>query len=80
MEGEIFNGKTPVYRIDGKWNEGATLINVKTGDKEQAWVKNPYPDKWEYMYGMTNLMLQCNYFPKRLKNRIAPTDTRWRPD
>ena len=44
------------------------------------WVKLPYPEQWEYMYGMTKFTLQMNYFPKRLRNEIPPTDTRWRPD
>jgi hypothetical protein len=32
------------------------------------------------MYGMSHFMLQLNYFPKQLRQLIAPTDTRWRPD
>jgi oxysterol-binding protein 1 len=43
-------------------------------------VKSPYPEKWEYMYGFTHLLIQLNYLPNFLKRVIAPTDTRWRPD
>ena len=32
------------------------------------------------MYGMSHYHLQLNYFPKRLQNVVAPTDTRRRPD
>jgi hypothetical protein len=32
------------------------------------------------MYGMSNFTLQLNYFPSWLKDKIAPTDTRRRPD
>jgi len=32
------------------------------------------------MYGMSRFSLQMNYFPKRLENVVAPTDTRRRPD
>lgn len=32
------------------------------------------------MYGMSHFHLQLNYFPKRLHNKIAPTDSRRRPD
>lgn len=61
MEGDIFangGGKkdTPVYRIEGKWNESASLIH-KNGEREVLWTKRPYPEKWEYMYGMSHFML-----------------------
>lgn len=29
---------------------------------------------------MSRFAIQANYFPKRLKNLVAPTDTRRRPD
>lgn len=32
------------------------------------------------MYGMSHFSLQLNYFPKRLHNVVAPTDTRRRTD
>lgn len=32
------------------------------------------------MYGMSHFSVQLNYFPKRLQNVVAPTDTRRRPD
>jgi hypothetical protein len=32
------------------------------------------------MYGMSHFSIQLNYFPKRLHNVVAPTDTRRRPD
>lgn len=82
IDGEITRGpkKEVLYKFDGKWSEGATLINAKTNEKETIWVKNPYPDQWEYMYGFTRFMLQMNYFPRQLIKQVAPTDTRWRPD
>ena len=32
------------------------------------------------MYGMSHFSLQMNYFPSWLHNKVAPTDTRRRPD
>ncbi len=32
------------------------------------------------MYGMSNFTLQLNYFPSWLQEKVAPTDTRRRPD
>jgi oxysterol-binding protein 1 len=56
------------------------LIDVKTGEREEVWRKTPYPENWEFMYGMTFHQLQFNYLPDQLKGFIAPTDTRFRPD
>lgn len=50
------------------------------GAEEQVWKKNPYPEQWESMYGMSHFSLQLNYFPRRLHNVVAPTDTRRRSD
>lgn len=85
VDGEIYAGggakKDPVvYRLEGKWSENVHLINEKTKEKVLMWTKSPYPEKWEYMYGMSQFMLQLNYFPRQYKKIIAPTDTRWRPD
>ena len=42
--------------------------------------KVPYPERWDYMYGMSHFSLQLNYFPKQLDKFLPPTDTRRRPD
>ncbi len=81
VDGDVFNSKKEVvYKIDGRWDSGASIINVATGKKEEVWKKAPYHEKWEYMYGYTNFMIQLNYLPNFLKKVIPPTDTRWRPD
>ena len=81
VAGNVYDHKERIRRkIEGRWNKELVLIHPKTGDKEVLWTKNPYPEKEEFMYGMSHFMLQFNYFPKRLHNEIAPTDTRWRPD
>jgi hypothetical protein len=33
------------------------LINAKTGEREVIWEKKPYPENWQYMYGMTQYIL-----------------------
>ena len=50
------------------------------GPDEQVWKKHPYPEQWESMYGMSHFSFQLNYFPRRLHNVVAPTDTRRRSD
>jgi hypothetical protein len=33
------------------------MTDLKTGIKEEVWRKQPYPENWEYMYGMNNFQL-----------------------
>ena len=49
-------------------------------EPEVVWKKAPYPKNWRSMYGMSTFSLQLNYFPSWLHNKVAPTDTRRRPD
>ena len=71
-----------VYNIYGNWNNEIYLIAVSggkpVGEAELIWRKKPYPELWDHMYGMSHFSLQLNYFPKRLHNKVAPTDTRRR--
>ena len=46
-----------MYRIEGKWSEQLALTNVKTDESEVLWRKNPYPENYQYMHGMTGFML-----------------------
>ena len=81
VDGNVLNAKKEVvFRIEGKWSETVSLVNPKTGVSEPIYVKSPYPEKWEYMYGFTNFLVQLNYLPNFLRRQIAPTDTRFRPD
>jgi hypothetical protein len=81
VDGEILNSKGQcVYKIDGNWSKHCYLTNPKGGDRELIWTKNPYPEKWDYMYGMSHFMLQLNHLPKHLRKWLPPTDTRWRTD
>ena len=68
------------YLFTGNWNGTITITNVKTKEGKKVWTKRPYPEKVDWMYGLSHFHLQLNYFPKRLENVIAPTDTRRRPD
>ena len=75
-----------LYKIHGNWNSKIYVTKYeKSGKLDQSsqecvFEKNPYPERWSYMYGMSHFSLQLNYFPSWLKNTVAPTDTRRRPD
>lgn len=58
VDGELYSSKKEIaYKFEGKWSDKLFLINNKTGQKECVWTKNPYPDNWEFMYGMTRFGL-----------------------
>jgi hypothetical protein len=68
------------FKIFGHWNEKLFIQDLRTdtAEPEQVWERAPLPDNWRYMYGLSHFSLQLNYFPKRLQNLVAPTDTRRR--
>lgn len=81
FSGEIFDGPgNPVLKLEGKWNESAVLTDLRTGRKQEIWRKEPYPENWQYMYGMTRFCVNLNYLPKQLAPLLPPTDSRLRPD
>jgi hypothetical protein len=53
VDGQVYSGKDKVaYKIEGRWNESMNLIDCTTGESEEVWRKSPYPENWEFMYGM----------------------------
>jgi len=68
------------YEITGNWHKDITLKNLNTNEKEVVFSKKPYPSNQDWMYGYDTFHCQANYFPKRMHDVIAPTDTRRRPD
>jgi hypothetical protein len=80
---ETFSRKS-VIKIHGNWNNTVYMRKMvdgkPVGEPETVFKKNPYPENWESMYGMSHFSLQMNYFPRRLHNLVAPTDTRRRSD
>jgi oxysterol-binding protein 1 len=81
IEGEVYSAPGKVeYRITGKWNSTVQLIHAETNEVVYTWNKEPNPDNYEYMYGYTRHTLQFNYLTDSLAAKIAPTDSRLRPD
>mmetsp|Transcript_44472 Transcript_44472/g.59003 ORF Transcript_44472/g.59003 Transcript_44472/m.59003 type:complete len:91 (+) Transcript_44472:2008-2280(+) len=68
--------------VTGNWNTEIYVQKLKPGkgEIEMVWRKSPYPEQADMMYGMSHFSLQMNYFPSWLHNKVAPTDTRRRPD
>ena len=57
LQGESFvtegKSKSVHYRIEGNWNSKISLINKETKHSEVVWKKAPYPERVDYMYGMS---------------------------
>ena len=89
VEGEVKRTtkkkEATLYKVYGNWNSKIFVAKCKNeavvpNSEELVFEKNPYPEKWDYMYGMSHFSLQLNYFPSWIHNIVAPTDTRRRPD
>ena len=86
VEGEVTKKGKKIFKIHGHWNSKVFITPYKENGKIDSsseilvFEKNPYPERWDYMYGMSHFSLQLNYFPRRLEKVIPPTDTRRRPD
>ena len=83
-EGEAFEQQEKVkakkLEIKGRWHKNCVITNLQSGEAKEVWKKVPFPEKVDWMYGMSHFHVQLNYLPKRLKGKIAPTDSRFRPD
>ncbi len=81
VEGFIYRNKDDLaFTFTGKWNDKIILTDCATGETEVVWQKKPYPEDWQFMYGMTYHGLQMNHLTKKLKEQIPHTDSRLRPD
>ena len=81
-KGNLKKQGKPKFAFSGNWNADIFLQKLEPSkqEPEMVWRKNPYPENCEMMYGMSKFHLQMNYFPSWLHNKVAPTDTRRRPD
>ena len=64
LEGKVCtineNGsKTPHILISGNWNEKVYVQRVLPEEQEPQCIftRNPYPEQWKYMYGMSHFSL-----------------------
>jgi len=81
VDGFVYNasGKKR-FKIDGRWNEWASITDLETGLEEEIWRTKPRPENSDYLYFFTEFALQLNYLPDVLKDKLPHTDSRFRPD
>lgn len=70
-----------LYKIKARWDK---FLSVSRPDKENEdimiWERNPEILEANQQFYFTNLTLQLNYLNEGLFRKIAPTDSRLRPD
>eukprot|EP00826_Nyctotherus_ovalis_P031555 TRINITY_DN2523_c0_g1_i5.p1 TRINITY_DN2523_c0_g1~~TRINITY_DN2523_c0_g1_i5.p1 ORF type:complete len:354 (-),score=104.31 TRINITY_DN2523_c0_g1_i5:116-1177(-) len=81
LDGFVFNAAgEKVIEIKGKWTQSIWMTDLRTGRTEMLWERAAEPKDWEDYYCFTKFAMQLNHLPLRLKQVLAPTDARFRPD
>lgn len=81
VEGYVYDEHDKkVVEISGTWNNIIKATNLKTKEETVIWEINPKAENYEDQYGLTRFAINLNHFPPSLKDKVAPTDSRYRPD
>lgn len=81
IEGKVTdkNGKARL-KIDGQWNKEVVVTDLETKEQTVIWERPPKIDHHEDQYGLTQFAISLNHLTPELEKKIAPTDSRFRPD
>ena len=81
VTGDVKDVKGKVrYKLEGKYTEKIELINCETKETEVVWTAPSKPENHHLMYGFNNYALQLNLLTDSLKEKLPPTDSRFRMD
>jgi oxysterol-binding protein-related protein 3/6/7 len=72
----------PRLKVHGRYVDTVSIqdLTEANGFEEQVWRFLPKPEGFEHMYNFSNFALQLNYLTDGLRERMAHTDSRLRPD
>jgi len=71
--------KKEVIQLVGNWDK--VLFKVEPENKlESIWSANPFPPNYEDQYGFGQFAVELNEITPDIKDKLPPTDTRFRPD
>lgn len=56
------------------------IVNLETSEEYEVWRANEKLENNESMYCFSWFTLQLNFLPDTLKDKLPPTDSRFRPD
>ena len=66
--------------LEGSWNKDLHIVDKTTLISTQISHIKPLPEQHEFMYGFSSIAITLNHLTKEQLARIAPTDSRLRPD
>ena len=70
-----------LYKIKARWDKYLSVYKPDNENEEiMIWEKNPEIADANQQFYFTNLTLQLNYLNEEMLKKIAPTDSRLRPD
>lgn len=76
----IDNKGTSRYSLNGKWNE-CVFFESSTAQSHLEIAKvNSIPARFEFQYHFSSFLIDLNHLTIQLAQKIAPTDSRFRPD
>ena len=74
----------PLIRITGKFTQAMMMVDLRVPEHLQKeveiWRAVPKPQNYEWMYYFSRHTMQLNVLSDALREKLAPTDTRLRPD
>lgn len=72
----------PCFRVHGRFNQYAIVqdLNDSAAPEEEVWRARNKPSNSDFMYQFSRFTLQMNHINDALKERLPPTDARFRPD
>lgn len=71
---------TVTHEINGFWNSRLSSTNVSSGAEFDLWRRRPLPQSASVMYKFSTFAMSLNELSPELRARLAPTDSRLRPD
>lgn len=81
VDGEITDASgKQVYLVEGDWRESLDLVDPTTKEVTPICKRKPEPPNSEHQFNFTNFAIQSNILTLDMLGKIAPTDSRLRPD
>ena len=68
------------FTVKGRWDKDLTLTNTETGEEKVIWRRYTMPEKFDFQYFFSDFAINLNHLNVDLTKKIAPTDSRLRPD
>ena len=68
------------YHLTGKYTENFEVVDLESDETWEIWKSPESPPNAHMMYGMGSFALQMNLLNDTLKEKLPPTDSRFRSD